>query len=124
MRASLLASAIASTLWCPFGRLDPGLEPMALPALGLDQHNPCRLHEQDPQVAIAALGYLAQDRTIAGRHLPWDEPQPGGEVPTFGEGITSPDRGHHRAGDDRPNAGHAHQPLAAGVRIGQNADLR
>jgi hypothetical protein len=38
------------------GRLDPRLEPMALPALGFDQHNPSRLHEQDAQVAIAALG--------------------------------------------------------------------
>src|SRR6266487_3439805 len=39
------------------GRLEPGLEPMALPALGLDQHNPRRLDEQDPQVAIATLRY-------------------------------------------------------------------
>src|SRR5262245_11526910 len=30
------------------GRLEPGLEPMALPALGLDQHDPRRLDEQDP----------------------------------------------------------------------------
>ena len=37
------------------GRFEPRLEAVALPALGLDQHNPCRLHEQDPQVAIAAL---------------------------------------------------------------------
>src|ERR1022692_1196477 len=29
------------------GRLDPGFEPVALPALWLDQHNPRRLHEQD-----------------------------------------------------------------------------
>ena len=38
-----------------FGRLDPRLEPMALPALRLDQHDPRRLHEQDAQLAIAAL---------------------------------------------------------------------
>ena len=29
------------------GRLEPWLEPVALPALGLDQYNPCRLDEQD-----------------------------------------------------------------------------
>src|ERR1035441_8551808 len=29
------------------GRLDPGFEPVTLPALWLDQHNPRRLHEQD-----------------------------------------------------------------------------
>jgi hypothetical protein len=26
-----------------------------------------------------------------------------------------PNRGHHRAGEDRPNTGHAHQPLATGI---------
>src|SRR6266487_6349540 len=46
------------------GGLEPGLEPMALPALGLDQHNPRRLDEQGPQVAIATLRYLAEDRAI------------------------------------------------------------
>src|SRR6476619_3214475 len=109
----------------PFlGCLDPGLEPMALPDLRLDQHDPSRLHEQNPQVAIAAFGYLAQDGAIPSRLLLRDEPQPRGEVATLGEGIASTDRGYHRAGDDRPNAGHAHQPLAAGVRAGQNSDLR
>src|SRR5919108_6616436 len=39
------------------GRLEPGLEAMALPAFGLDQHNPRRLDEQDPQIAIATLRY-------------------------------------------------------------------
>ena len=31
----------------PLGRLDPGLEPMAGPALRLDQHHPGGLHEQN-----------------------------------------------------------------------------
>ena len=48
------------------GGLDPGFEPVAFPCLGLDQHNPCRLNEQDAQVAIAALGYLAEDASIIG----------------------------------------------------------
>src|SRR5262245_54708428 len=52
------------------GRFEPRLEAVALPALGLDQHNPCRLHEQDTQVAIAALGYLAEDGAVAGRVSP------------------------------------------------------
>ena len=42
---------------------------VALPALRLDQHHPRRLHEQNPQVAIAPPGYLAQDRTVPGRDL-------------------------------------------------------
>jgi hypothetical protein len=37
------------------GRLDLGLEPVALPALWLDQYDPRCLHEQDAQVAIATL---------------------------------------------------------------------
>src|SRR6266436_3130902 len=36
----------------------PELEPVALPRLRLDQHDPGGLNEQDAQVAIAALGYL------------------------------------------------------------------
>ena len=70
------------------GRLEPGLEPMALPALGLDQHNPRRLDEQDPQVAIATLRYLAEDRAIPSRDLPRDEPQPSGSV---GQGAAGSD---------------------------------
>ncbi len=46
------------------GGLEPGLEPVALPGLGLDQHNLRRLDEQGPQVAIATLRYLAEDRAI------------------------------------------------------------
>ena len=39
------------------GRLDPRLEPIALPLVGpeLDQHDPGRLNEQNAQIAIAAL---------------------------------------------------------------------
>src|SRR5262249_61319095 len=96
---------------------------MALPALSLDQHDPRRLHEQNPQIAIAALGYLAQNRAVTGRHLSRDEPQPGGKVAAFGKGITSTDRGYHRAGDDRPNAGHAHQPLATRILARDRFDL-
>ena len=72
---------------------------MALPALGFDQHDPGRLHEQDAQVAIAALGYLAQDGAVPGGDLPGNESQPGGEVAALGEHIPGADRGHHRTGD-------------------------
>src|SRR5207247_9764580 len=83
------------------GRLEPGLEPVALPALGLDEHNPRRLDEQDPQVAIAALRYLAEDGAIPSRDLLGDEPQPSGEVAALAERITLTNSGHDRAGDDR-----------------------
>jgi hypothetical protein len=38
----------------PGGCLDPVLESVPLPALGPQQHNAGRLHEQNAQVAIAA----------------------------------------------------------------------
>src|SRR5215813_3250415 len=63
-----------------FGSLDPGFEPVALPALRLDQDHPGGLNEQRAQVAIAALGYLAQDRAIPRRDLLRDKAQPSGEV--------------------------------------------
>jgi len=63
-----------------FGRLEPRLEAVPIPALRLDQHNPGGLKEQNAQVAIAALRYLAEDGAVAGRDLLGDEPQPGGEV--------------------------------------------
>ena len=51
------------------GRLEPRLEPVTIPAPGLDQYNPCGLNEQNAQIAIAALRYLAEDGAIAGRGL-------------------------------------------------------
>src|SRR5262245_2960814 len=41
------------------------------------QHDVCGLHEQCPQILVAALGDLAQDRAISGRLLLRYEPQPG-----------------------------------------------
>src|SRR6266566_5007600 len=81
------------------GRLEPGLEPVALPALGLDQHDPRRLDEQDPQVAIAALADIAENGVIPSRDLLGDEPEPSGKVATFGECIPGANRSHHRAGE-------------------------
>jgi len=68
------------------GCLDPELKPVALLDLRLDQYNPRRLHEQNPQVMIATPGYLAEDGTVPGRDLLWHESQPGGKVAAFGEG--------------------------------------
>ncbi len=80
MRASLLASAIAQHVVMQplFGSLNPGFEPVGGPPgwLDPDQHDPCRLHEEDAQVSIATLGYLAEDRTIAGADLSWHQSKP------------------------------------------------
>src|SRR4029450_11148236 len=72
------------------GRLDPGLEPVVLPDLRLDQHDPRRLHEQNPQIAIATSGYLAEDSTVTGRDLFGNEPQPGGKGATLGDTSPAP----------------------------------
>src|SRR5258708_31447469 len=105
------------------GCLDPGFEPVALPVLRSDQYDPGRLNEQDPQVAIAALRYLAEDRVVFRRELFGDKTQPGGEVAALGERIPGADRRHHRAGDNRPDTRHAHQPLATGILARKASDL-
>src|ERR1700722_2292274 len=96
---------------------------MPLPALRLNQHDPCCLHEQNAQVAITSLRYLAEDGAVTSRDLLRHETQPGGEVTAFGERISIAYRGHHGAGDNRSNAGNAHQPLAPGVLLREGCDL-
>src|ERR1700758_1272531 len=65
------------------GGFDPGFEAIALPTLDPDQHDPRGLHEQRAQVAIAAPGYLAEDRAVAGRYLLRHQSKPGAEVAAF-----------------------------------------
>ena len=52
---------------------NPGLEAVTLPGLRFDQHHQRRLHEQNPQVAVAALRYLAEDGAAPGRDLSGNE---------------------------------------------------
>ena len=54
------------------GGLDPRPEPVALPSgrFHFYKNDPCRLHEQDAQVAIAPLRYFAEDGAVPGRDLP------------------------------------------------------
>src|SRR6516162_6604719 len=126
MRASLLASADSEhvVVQSLLRRLDPRLEPIALPLLGeLDQHDPGRLNEQDAQIAIAAPGYAAEDCPVSRRDLFRDQPEPGTEVAAFGEHFAGADRGHHRARDDRADAGDRHQPLAVLILTGERFNL-
>ena len=51
------------------GCLDPWPQPMPFPGFGPDQYDPCCLHEQNAQVAIAASGDFAEDRAVTGRDL-------------------------------------------------------
>src|SRR5215208_3783614 len=108
-----------------FGCLDPRLEAIALPLLGpdLDQHDPGCLNEQRAQIPIAAPRYVAEDRSVASRHLFWHQSEPGAEVAAFRKWIAGADRGHHCARNDRADAGHAHQSRAALVLPGQCFDL-
>src|SRR6266702_4523115 len=105
------------------GGFDPGFEPVTFPVRYPDQHNPCRLHKQNPQVAIAAPRDLAEDRAVSRRDLLGHLSEPGGKVATLGEYISCANRSHHRARDDRTNAGHAHQPLATGILARDGFDL-
>ena len=98
------------------GRFDAALEPMTLPALRFDQHHPGSLYEQNAQIAVATLRYLAEDSAVAGRDLLRHEAQRCGEVATFRERVASTDSGHNSAGDDRSVARNAHQSLTAGIQ--------
>src|SRR5690349_19582922 len=89
----------------------------------LDQHDPGSLNEQTAQIAIATPRDAAEDRAVAGRYLFRHQPEPGAEVAAFREGIAAADRSHHRARDDRADARHRHQPLAALVLTSQPLDL-
>src|SRR5450432_4001665 len=51
------------------GGFDPGFEPVTFPVLYPDQHNPCRLHKQNAQVAVAAPRDFAEDRAVSRRVL-------------------------------------------------------
>jgi hypothetical protein len=51
------------------------------------------LDEQRSKVSAATLGDAAQNRTATGTVLPWDETEPGAEVPSSIRGLTGADRG-------------------------------
>jgi hypothetical protein len=106
------------------GRFEPRLEPVSIPALRLDQYNPCGLNEQNPQVATAALRYLAEEMvrspveiclgtrpSQAAKSRPFENPSP------------APIAATNRAGDDWPDPRHAHQALTAGIMARKNLDL-
>src|SRR5262245_28525010 len=108
-----------------FSCLDPRLEAIALPLLGpdLDQHDPGRLNEQRAWIPIAALRYVAEDRSVASRHLFWHQSEPSAEVAAFRKCIAGADRRHDRTRDERADAGYRHQSLATFVLTGQRHDL-
>src|SRR3954469_21577996 len=56
--------------------LDPRPEPVAFPSgrFHFYKNDPCCLHEQDAQVAIAPLRYFAEDGAVPGRDLPRNQP--------------------------------------------------
>src|ERR1700731_1886702 len=68
----------------PLGGFNPGFEPVTFPVLYPDQHNPCRLHEQNAQVAISAPRDFAEDRAVSRRDLLGHQSEPGAEVAAFG----------------------------------------
>src|SRR6266536_4730883 len=125
MRASLLASAMASTLWCNrfLAASSQGLSPWRSQLLGLISTTHAAWTNRTRRVAIATLRYLAEDGAIPSRDLLGDEPEPSGKVATFGECIPGANRTHHRAGDDRPDPRDAHQPFTTGIPVGDGLDL-
>src|SRR5262245_23940660 len=104
------------------GRLEPRLEPVTIPALRLDQYNPCGLNEQNAQVAIAALRYLAEDGAVAGRDLLGESPSQAAKSRPFVNASPVPIAATI-ARDDRSNPRYAHQALTAGISARKNLNL-
>src|SRR5262249_59460150 len=73
--------AMQSLLGC----IQPSLEPMTIPALRFDQHHPRGLHEQNTEVAVAPLRYLAEDSAVARGDLFGHQAEPSREVAAFGD---------------------------------------
>jgi hypothetical protein len=125
MRASLAAKATTKTFGC--NRLDAASSQAAKPCLGqvwrLSKHGPGALNEESSQIAIAAFLYVPENRSIAGRDLLRHKTKPGHEVAALLEGVAGSDRRDHRAGDDRPDPGCAHEATTLGVLIGESVDL-
>src|SRR5215831_285979 len=93
--------------------------PQALPcrARSSRQDEMGSLHEQRPQVLVAALGDLAEDRATAGRLLPRYQPEPSGEVASLPEAGALANRRDDGARDDRPDPRYRHQTLAGSVLL-------
>src|ERR1700747_2470329 len=89
----------------------------------LYQDDPGGLNEQAAQIAIAALRYASENRAVPSRELLRHESEPCAEVAAFRERIAAADRGHHRARDNRADAGDRHQAFATFVLASQRFDL-
>src|SRR5262252_4418312 len=129
MRASLLASAIASTLWCRrwAAAAIQGWRPWRCHVAGLSSTTRAawtKRVRRYAQVLVAAFGNPAQDGAIAGGDLLGDETKPGTEVAALGEGVTGSDGGNRDAGDDGADAWHRHQALTGRVVLSKQLDLK
>ena len=67
------------------------------------------------EICVAALADPEQLRFAAGGELPWNQPEPGGEITTALKALRSPDRGDKRRCDERADPGDGRQ--SAGVFI-------
>ena len=65
--------------------------------------------QKPPEVALAHLGYLAQPGLAAGRVLPWNEPEPCGEVAPAPKALHRRCEGLQRHRSDWPDPRYRHE---------------
>src|SRR5712692_1601578 len=125
MRASLLASAIASMLRCScFEACSAQGHKPRIAALGRRSRTTCAACTNSVlRYFVAALGDLAQDCAIPRRLLLRHEPQPGAKVAALLESGAVADRRYHGARDDRPDPRYGHQALTTVVLLRQHFDF-
>src|ERR1700740_1658041 len=70
------------------------------------------LQEERAKVAIAAFGDASENRSITCGYLLGYQAEPSSKIAAAYEGNAIADRSHHRARDDRTDAGDRHQSLA------------
>jgi hypothetical protein len=76
MRASLLARAVASTLWCNRRGGKPRSKAVLHPVPWPQQNDASSLYEEHAKVAIAALGDTPEDRSITRGYLLGGQTEP------------------------------------------------
>src|SRR5262245_54945003 len=124
MRASLLASAIASMLrWSLLDSCSIQGHKPRIAAFGRRASTTCAACTNSVRRYLLPRLEILPRIVISGRILLRYEPQPGAEVASLREAGAIADRRHHGTRDDRANPRHRHHPLATFILFRKRFDL-
>src|SRR5919199_1061207 len=81
------------------------------------------LNEERAEIGVPSFGDAKQPCLSAGRHLPWDKPQPRREVARAVEGIPICNGRHQGSRNQRTDTWHLHKSAAGCVFSRKGRDL-